>query len=116
MVNYGPTGGGTLKQQSYAFDSYGNITSITTNGSPRNTPTSTSTNRLMGTVGYDSAGNATGWNGAAYQYDRFNQMTRMVSGSEDWNYIYTADDERLLVLQRQPLALGDPGSGRKGSP
>ncbi len=92
----GPTGGGTLKQQSYAFDPYGNITSITTNGgSPRNTPTSTSTNRLTGVVGYDAAGNLTAWNGAAYQYDRFNQMTRMVSGSEDWSYIYTADDERL---------------------
>jgi hypothetical protein len=33
----GPTGGGNLKQQSYTFDAYGNITSITTNGVLRNT-------------------------------------------------------------------------------
>ncbi len=91
----GPTGGGNLKQQSYTFDAYGNITGITTNGVLRNTPTSTATNRLTGAVSYDAAGNLTGWNGAIYQYDRFNQMTRMASGSEDWTYIYTADDERI---------------------
>lgn len=91
----GPTGGGNLKQQSYAFDAFGNITSITTNGVLINTPTSTGTNRLTGSVTYDAAGNLTGRNGAIYQYDRFNQMKRMASGSEDWAYIYTADDERI---------------------
>ena len=91
----GPTGGGNLKQQSYTFDPYGNITGITTNGAPRNTPTSTTTNRLTGVVTYDAAGNLTSWNGATYQYDRFNQMTRMASVNEDWTYIYTADDERI---------------------
>ncbi len=91
----GPTGGGNLKQQSYTFDAYGNITGITTNGILRNTPTSATTNRLTGAVTYDAAGSLTSWNGATYQYDRFNQMTRMTSGSEDWTYIYTADDERI---------------------
>lgn len=91
----GPTGGGNLRQQSYTFDTFGNITGITTNGAPRNTPTSTTTNRLTGVVNYDGAGNLTGWNGNTYQYDRFNQMTHMVSVNEDWFYIYTADDERI---------------------
>jgi RHS repeat-associated protein len=91
----GPTGGGNQKQQSYTFDPFGNLTNIAgANG--RATPTSAQTNRLngAGTV-YDAAGNLTSWNGASYQYDHFNQMIRMTSGSEDWAYLYTADDERI---------------------
>jgi RHS repeat-associated protein len=64
--------------------------------SGRSTPTSAATNRLTGTgTAYDPAGNLTAWNGATYQYDGFNQMTRMTNGGEDWLYLYTADDERL---------------------
>jgi RHS repeat-associated protein len=91
----GPAGGGTQKQQSYTFDAFGNLTSIT-GTSGRATPTSAQTNRLngAGTV-YDAAGNLTNWNGAVYGYDAFNQMTHMTSGTEDWAYLYTADDERI---------------------
>jgi RHS repeat-associated protein len=90
----GSTGGGNQKQQSYTFDAFGNLQSIAgTIG--RSTPTSSQTNRLTGAVAYDAAGNLTGWNGASYVYDRFNQMVRMTSGSEDWIYLYTADDERI---------------------
>ncbi|HEX6900067.1 MAG TPA: RHS repeat-associated core domain-containing protein [Thermoanaerobaculia bacterium] len=66
-------------------------------GTPgRSIPTSAQTNRLNG-VGssYDAAGNLKTWNGAVYEYDRFNQMSRMTSGGEDWIYLYTADDERI---------------------
>ena len=91
----GATGGGTQKWQSYTYDPFGNIQSIG-GTSGRSTPTSSATNRLTGTgTVYDSAGNLTNWNGNAYEYDRFNQMTRMVSGAEDWRYIYTAGDERF---------------------
>jgi RHS repeat-associated protein len=91
----GTNGGSTQKLQSYTFDAFGNLTSIA-GTSGRNTPTSPQTNHLnaAGTV-YDAAGNLTNWNGAAYQYDAFNQMIRMTSGTEDWAYLYTADDERL---------------------
>ncbi len=96
----GTTGTGTQQKQTYAFDDYGNLQSITTQvgaGTPvtRATPTSTSTNRLTGTVAYDAAGNVTTWNSAVYQYDAFNQMQHMTSGAEDWIYVYTADDERV---------------------
>ncbi len=69
---------------------------MTTNGVARNTPTDTTTNRLTtaGTT-YDAAGNMTAWSGNSYEHDAFNQMTRMVSGAEDWRYIYDANDERL---------------------
>jgi RHS repeat-associated protein len=91
----GETGGGTQVQQSYTIDPFGNITTIS-GTSGRNTPTSASTNRLTGAgVAYDAAGNLTSWNGATYVYDRFNQMIRMSSGSEDLVYVYTAGDERI---------------------
>ena len=92
-IQDGATGGGTQKWQSYAYDPFGNIQSIG-GTSGRSTPTSSSTNRLAGGT-YDSAGNLINWNANVYEYDRFNQMTRMVSGAEDWRYIYTAGDERF---------------------
>jgi RHS repeat-associated protein len=86
-------------QQTYTFDPFGNLTAIGgTNG--RTTPTSPATNRLNGAgAAYDAAGNLTAWNGAVYEYDKFNQMTRMASGSEDWSYLYTADDERIWAFK-----------------
>jgi RHS repeat-associated protein len=94
-VYLGPYGGGAQKWQTYTFDPFGNITTIG-GTSGRSTPTSAATNRLTGTgTAYDPAGNLTAWNGATYQYDGFNQMTRMTNGGEDWLYLYTADDERI---------------------
>jgi RHS repeat-associated protein len=95
----GPTGGGTQKKQSYTFDAYGNLQSITTQvgaATPvvRNTPTSATTNRLTGAASYDASGSLTGWNGAVYQYDPFQQMQRMTNGAEDWLFFYTAQGER----------------------
>jgi RHS repeat-associated protein len=93
----GATGGGALKTQTYAFDPFGNMTSIG-GTSARNTPTSASNNRLAGTgVDYDDRGNLTNWNGAIYEYDDFNQMKRMLSGAEEWIYVYTAGDERVWL-------------------
>jgi RHS repeat-associated protein len=91
----GPTGNGTQKWQSYGYDPFGNILSIS-GTSGRTTPTNAATNRLNGTgTTYDTAGNLTAWNGNTYQYDGFNQMVRMKSGAEDWIYTYTAGDERF---------------------
>ncbi|MGE0639228.1 MAG: RHS repeat-associated core domain-containing protein [Thermoanaerobaculia bacterium] len=88
---------GLPKTQSATYDGFGNITSITTNGTLRNTPTSASTNRLS-SASYDAAGagNLTAWNGATYAYDRLNMMYQLTNGSENWIYAYTADDERIL--------------------
>ena len=91
----GPTGAGTQKWQSYTYDPFGNILAIG-GTSGRSTPTSAATNRLNGTgTAYDAAGNLTSWNGNTYEYDRFNQMTRMLSGAEDWRYMYGPSDERF---------------------
>lgn len=92
----GRLGDGVAQTQSYGFDNYGNITGITTNSVFRSTPTSTATNRLNAAgTSYDAAGNLKAWNGNQYEYDALNQMTKMVSGAEDWRYLYDADDERF---------------------
>ena len=63
----------------------------------RATPTSSATNRLNSPgVYYDAAGNLTYWNGASYEYDDMNQLKHYVSGTEEWLYMYDADDERLF--------------------
>ncbi len=95
----GAGGAATERVQSYVYDTYGNVLSITTAAGGgtviRGTPTSAASNRLTGAVGYDTAGNLTSWNGTLYTYDAFNQMTRLTSPSEDTLYSYTADDERV---------------------
>ncbi|MFL6193889.1 MAG: RHS repeat-associated core domain-containing protein, partial [Thermoanaerobaculia bacterium] len=95
-----PLGTGTQQKQTFSYDNYGNLQSITTQiganpATTRSTPTSATTNRLTGTVTYDSAGSVTSWNGALYEYDAFSLMRRMNSGTEDYIYSYTADDERI---------------------
>jgi RHS repeat-associated protein len=85
---------GSLVQQDYAYDAFGNMQEII--GSPgRATPTSSSTNRLTGAVTYSDAGNLTSWNGNDYEYDAFHMMTQLTSGAENYLYVYTADDERI---------------------
>lgn len=84
--------------QSYTFDAYGNIQSITTGGSLQNTPTSSATNRLTSGV-YDAAGNLTNWSGNLYEYDPFNLMKRYIASGEEWHYIYGADDERFWAYR-----------------
>jgi len=91
------------RTQSYAFDAFGNIQSVTTNGTTVNTPTSSATNRMSAPVYYDSAGNVTSNGGQNYVYDALNQMIRFCASTcltsagtqEDWTYFYDADDERV---------------------
>ena len=96
----GPMGTGTPKQQGYTFDAFGNLTSIT-GTSGRNTPTDPQTNRITGSpmTTYDAAGNLTGWNGATYQYDEFNQMVRMQSSPERLGLPLYRGRREALVLR-----------------
>jgi RHS repeat-associated protein len=95
------------RSQNHAFDPYGNITSITTDGVQVMTPTSATTNRLNATgTTYDPRGSLTAWNGQAYGWDQFRVMKeRCTSGTiaactgELWRYAYTADGERVLALK-----------------
>jgi RHS repeat-associated protein len=65
-----------------------------------------STNRLVITtngtttnVGYDAAGNITSASGGVYAYDGTGMMTEATVGSDDRQFVYTADDERIAVRQ-----------------
>lgn len=95
-LSLGRMGDGTYQQ--YTYDAFGNIQSIGSNVAKfaRNTPTVSSTNRFpTGTGYYDTAGNLTYWNGQSYEYDALNRMNRLIIGSQEWHYMYDADDERV---------------------
>ena len=98
---------GTVKQfgnttQSYAYDTYGSLQSITTDGVVRATPTSPSTNRLTGAT-YDASGNVIQEGTSSYGYDAFNLMVDSTIGGSRRAYVYTADDERIAVATTVPL-------------
>jgi|CXWL01.1.fsa_nt_gi RHS repeat-associated protein len=92
----------TIADQTYAFDSFGNLTGIASStGYGRTVSVSSSTNRLNGAgSAYDAAGNLTQWNtGALYDYDAFHQVWRMRNGSEHWVYAYNAAGERTIAFR-----------------
>ncbi|HEX3069975.1 MAG TPA: RHS repeat-associated core domain-containing protein [Thermoanaerobaculia bacterium] len=70
--------------------------SLTTNHLLTTTANSSTTN-----VGYDAAGNITSVSGGSYAYDGTGMMTEATVGSDDRQFVYTADDERIVVRQGQ---------------
>jgi RHS repeat-associated protein len=103
-------------QENYTYDAYGNRTSATgavnclgqTNCAQTVTVDS-NTNHLTtingAAVTYDAAGNintiaaTSGSPGAVYSYDATGMMTRATVGSDDRQFLYTADNERIAVRQ-----------------
>jgi RHS repeat-associated protein len=98
-----PTSAVSLRTQTYTYDTFGNLQAIG-GSSGRNTPTSSSTNRLT-SGGYDAAGNLTSWNGNLYQYDPFNLMWDYRTPSDEWIYLYAADDERAWSYKTDNTSL-----------
>ncbi len=95
-----------MRSQTYTFDAFGNIKAIG-GDSARNTPTTSSTNRLS-SASYDAAGNLTGWtapNTTTYSYDPFNLMWKHHTDSGQWIYLYTADDERAWSYKTDNTSL-----------
>ncbi len=103
-------------QENYTYDAYGNRTSATGAvnclGQTNCTQTVTvdsNTNHLAtingAAVTYDVAGNintiaaTSGSPGAVYSYDATGMMTRATVGSDDRQFLYNADDERIAVRQ-----------------
>jgi RHS repeat-associated protein len=64
---------GATKQQ-YAFDAFGNLTSITRGGSTYPISVDSSTNRINNPVTYDGAGNMTSWGGYSYGWYSFSDL------------------------------------------
>ena len=89
-----------FKDQSYTFDAFGNIQSITTNSTTVNTPTNSATNRLTVPSTYNAAGDLTLWQGNTYEYDALNMMRRYrTAAGLEWAYIYNVDDERVWTYK-----------------
>ena len=103
--NLDPAGLPTPAEQSYVYDAFGNLTSITTtfgggSGQPsvmRTMPSDSGTNRLSGLT-YDDSGNVTSWLTSAYAYDPFNMMTEADSTEGHFDFVYGPGDERLWVI------------------
>lgn len=86
------------RTQASAFDRYGSLTSLATDGQPAQAiPVRGATNRLLA-GGYDASGNLTSWSGNTYAWSPVDTLTSWTNGSEGSSYVYTADDERLLAL------------------
>jgi len=88
--------------QSYTYDVYGNLRTITTrrDGVPQTVALGVdrSTNRLSASA-YDAAGNLLSRGGFAYSYDALSMMQTMAGAGNDLTYIYTADDERIWAVE-----------------
>ncbi len=98
-----PTSSVTLRTQSFTYDAFGNLLTIG-GSSARNTPTSPSTNHLTSAT-YDASGNVTSWNGNLYTYDPFHLMWDYHTLSDEWIYLYTADDERAWSYKTDNTSL-----------
>jgi len=94
-----------LSDQRYAYDSFGNMTKVTTNGLDADTPTDALTNHLNASIAaYDDAGNVSKYQPPesaityGFKYDAFNVMTEESADNVTLTYfVYTAADERLRI-------------------
>jgi RHS repeat-associated protein len=96
-----------VPKQSYTYDNFGNMTSVSTTGTGLTTMgVDTSSNRVTAvtaagastTTGYDQAGNMTRYGTATYTYDALNMLTRSTFGGLTRYYVYSASDERIYSL------------------
>jgi len=102
-----------IKNQKYDFDAYGNLVRVTTGSTVENFHVCTNgptqpheycqnqspTNRLLDGA-YDEAGNLTQWGNLKYEFDLLNTLHFTLSDSGGgWEFIYNADDERVLAFQ-----------------
>lgn len=89
---------GAQYDQSYAYDAFGNLTSITTGGVPAPQPVDPVTNRLAGET-YDAEGRQTGFGSVTLGYDPLGAVKTVSGAGNGWKYVYTADDERLYAYE-----------------
>jgi hypothetical protein len=82
---------GLLKTQSYAYDSFGNLTTIGTQA----LVVDPLTNRISCQECYDAAGSMTSWGDYSYAYYPTNEMKQMVGDGRTTLHGYSADGERV---------------------
>jgi RHS repeat-associated protein len=82
--------------QSYTYDAYANLTSITTDDAYWTIAVLTPSNRISGAI-YDSSGNMTSWGSYSYTYDQLNQMSGMTGAGRNTIHGYSAAGERIAT-------------------
>ena len=93
----------TDASQSYTFDRFGNLLTVTTEREgetpvTRTIGTSGSTNRLS-VASYDLSGNVTAWAGREYRHDPFNMLWQTKpTGGNGHTFVYGPGDERLWTI------------------
>ena len=95
---------GALNTQTYGYDAFGNRKTVTTTGAPCvggcgvNVQPNIYNHVTDHGASYDPAGNLLTFDSFHYEYDGSGMMTRQnVAGGIDWQYVYTADDERVAT-------------------
>jgi len=91
--------------QEYTYDSFGNITTTKTDGGPvKQLGANAANNRLDITTAaifgtYDAAGNMTVFNGTdTFAYDALGTVKEAFVDSEQWVYLYTPNNERIVSV------------------
>jgi RHS repeat-associated protein len=99
---------GVTARQDYSYDGYGNRLNATTTGTScvgRCAPSvtvNTATNQLSNSgATYDGAGHLKTVGAETYTYDGAEMVSRVKDSSIDWQYVYTADEERLATYTGQ---------------
>jgi hypothetical protein len=98
-----PEGEPTDASQSFSYDRFGNLLSVTTeregeSSQTRTIGTNASTNRLT-VASYDLSGNVTTWAGLEYRHDPFNLLWQTKpTGGNGHTFLYGPGDERLWTI------------------
>ncbi len=99
--------------QSYTYDGFGNIRTITTgteamailgvdvatNRMDKTGLESTSAQTANMVATYDASGNLTSYHPDTFQYDALNVITKSNVGGKWRSYVYTASDERIATIE-----------------
>jgi RHS repeat-associated protein len=108
MLSAGTSQSTLVPKQSYTYDNFGNMTSVSTAGTGLTTMgVNTSSNRVTAvtaagastTTGYDQRGNMTQYGTATYSYDALNMLTRSTFDNATRYYVYSASDERVGTIE-----------------
>jgi RHS repeat-associated protein len=92
----------TFQTEALGFDAFGNLTSRSVSNAANSAPAvNPATNRLTGAT-YDASGNLLRLNATSteHTFDVLDEMRQRQDGSTVWQYLYTADGER--VIERNP--------------
>jgi RHS repeat-associated protein len=101
LVEGSPRGDGVnATTQSYVFDAFGNINSVTTDGQFYSTFTYPSTNRFSGAT-YDDSGNMLAWDDLTFDWYTTGEIHGRTGPSINRTFYYDADGERIISHNHQ---------------